>query len=118
MAQRLGSTSEMVAEGFVREVDRWTAIQARLRMMICAIALEREKIRSGRYPSSLFETSLATNTTLIRDPYSGRPFIYSVTDEGYLMESAPVWQWGGAKNANRTLEWQIPVSAAAMSDSE
>ena len=73
-------------------------------------------MKTGQYPFSLFETPLADSGDLLTDPYSGDPFVYTVTDNGYRLETVPTWGWRGKTGA--AMEWSIPVAAEALGDAE
>lgn len=61
--------------------------RTRRRLMIAHLLLREYRLREGRYPASIEALNLKELTI---DPFSGRPFVYRLTGERYLLYSVGV----------------------------
>ncbi len=63
---------------------RHAYIQARLRVLNAALALESARKRTGSYPAGL---SACVHGDMLTDPFSGSPLVYGRTGSGYRLYS-------------------------------
>jgi hypothetical protein len=96
--------------------------EARRRVIITAIALERYRRQHGVYPTSLTNLAPAFLAAVPLDFMDGRPLRYQPTDAGFVLYSVGLdcmddggdqnlrqWQ---SKNAEKDLVWPRPASEA------
>lgn len=75
----------MPAYSKVNEAE--TRVTAQLRCAAVALACERFRLKNGRFPESLAELPKRTLTEVPADPYTGKPLLYSRTDDGVVIYS-------------------------------
>src|SRR5262249_51781472 len=77
--------AQIFAPVFSQAFDRFDHIDARNRLILCALAIRAYRLKHSRLPISL--NDLGLDPSLIVDPYTGRPLIYRMQGSDYLLYS-------------------------------
>lgn len=81
---KAGAVLAILIPGLVPMIDQFFELDARLDGTRIALALERERLASGTYPTAL-NAIAARVTPAPTDPFSNKPFIYRRTTDGYTL---------------------------------
>jgi hypothetical protein len=75
-----------------RTIEEQARHEARVDMARIAIALERHYLETGTYPVSLDPVASVLGEQVPVDPFTGRPYQYQLSDDGYRLYSLGVNQ--------------------------
>ena len=100
----------MFAPVFAVAVSRLDEIDMRNRMLLCAAAIRRYRLKHGKLPATLQEIGLGAQ--LLADPYSNGEFVYRPIGEDYFLYS--VGPDGRDDGGVPTDESQTPAGSGDM----
>lgn len=89
--ERPVTASNAFLDVFLPDFTRWdsrdAAVVASLRCSVAAVACERFRMRSGRFPDSLAELPVELLAAIPEDPYTGLPLRFKTTENGLVVYS-------------------------------